>query len=57
VSDKTAAKMLDLPKAEFQRLVGEGVLPRPVKLGDAERWRVEDLQRALDGQQTGLGGW
>ena len=57
VSDKNAAKMLDIPCVEFQRLVQEGVLPRPVKVGEHDRWRVADLERAMSGEWTELSPW
>ena len=57
VSDKTAAKMFEIPHAEFRRLVDEGLLPRPVKLGQHERWKVEDLERVMSGQSTELAPW
>lgn len=44
-SEKTAAKMLDLPQSEFLRLVEVGALPGPVRVGPHERWRVDDLAR------------
>lgn len=48
----TAAAMLDLPATRFRELVAAGALPPPVRLGDDERWRVADLNAALNGQPT-----
>ena len=49
VKAQTAAAMLDLPPAEFMRLVGAGALPPPVKIGQHERWRVEQLNAIIRG--------
>lgn len=50
VSDATAAKMLDLPLSTFQRLVGEGVLPRGREIAAGIiRHDVDNLRRAVKG--------
>lgn len=49
VKAQTAAAMLDMPPAEFMRLVGAGALPPPVKIGQHERWRVEQLNAIIRG--------
>lgn len=49
VKAQTAAAMLDMPPAEFMRLVGAGALPPPVKIGQHERWRVEQLSAIIRG--------
>ena len=49
VKAQTAAAMLDMPPAEFLRLVGAGALPPPVKIGQHERWRVEQLNAIIRG--------
>jgi predicted DNA-binding transcriptional regulator AlpA len=49
VRAQTAAAMLDMPPAEFMRLVGAGALPPPVKIGQHERWRVEQLNAIIRG--------
>ncbi|WP_172331035.1 AlpA family transcriptional regulator [Mangrovicoccus sp. HB161399] len=49
VTDKTAAAMLDMPCAEFRRLVSAGALPSPVRLGHHERWRVAQIEAILSG--------
>lgn len=49
-SDRTAAKLLDMTRAEFRSLVEAGALPPPVKLGNAlQRWRVRDLEAIVTG--------
>lgn len=48
VSDREAAGMLSMGRSTFWRAVGEGALPQPVKIGGITRWRVSDLQRAIE---------
>lgn len=48
-AERTAARMLDLPVAAFRKLVSEGALPPPLRIGGYERWRVDDLRAILDG--------
>ena len=49
VKAATAAAMLDMPQAEFLRLVEHGALPPPVRIGKHERWRVEQLNAIIRG--------
>tara|TARA_R100000789_G_scaffold22155_1_gene24883 strand:+ start:4200 stop:4409 length:210 start_codon:yes stop_codon:yes gene_type:complete len=49
VKDTTAAKLLDLPAAEFRRLVNSGALPPPCRIGGHHRWRVADINAILNG--------
>lgn len=55
-SDTTAAKLLDLPKAEFAKLVAAGHLPRPHRIGPVERFDVDELRRVIRGDKIGGGG-
>ncbi len=48
-NDRNAAALLDMKPAEFRGLVDDGVLPRPTKIGDFERWDVEQLQSIARG--------
>jgi len=53
----TAAKMLDLPLSDFNRLVADGVLPpgRDIAPG-LTRWDVETLRRIVRGDAVdGMG--
>ena len=47
--ERRAAEALCLSRTEFVRLVDQGALPPPVKIGPHKRWRVEDLQAILSG--------
>ena len=49
VKAQTAAAMLDMPPREFLRLVERGALPPPVRIGEHERWRVEQLNAIIRG--------
>jgi hypothetical protein len=55
-SEKRAADLLDMPKSTFRDLVAGGVLPRPMVIGNCERWDVEALQRAIRGELETLDG-
>jgi len=52
-NEKNAAGSLDLKPAEFRSLVAEGVLPKPIKIGDHERWDVEQLRAIATGDLAG----
>lgn len=49
VKAETAARMLDLPVAEFLRLVAEKALPPPRRIGDHQRWDVAQIEATLRG--------
>lgn len=48
VPAKQAAFMLSIGVSTLWRDVKAGKLPAPVKVGGATRWRVCDLERALE---------
>ena len=47
--ESKAAAELDRPVSEFRALVDAGVLPRPVRIGGLERWRMVDIEAILSG--------
>lgn len=50
VTEKTAAKMMDMSATKFRELVNFGAFPKPISLaGGIERWRVADLEAIIDG--------
>lgn len=50
VSDRSAARLLDMKLDRFRELVAAGALPSPCRIApDVERWDVEELQAALKG--------
>ena len=50
VRDTKAAEMLDMPAAEFRRLVAAGALPQPVRIGPHARWPVSQIEAILSGK-------
>ncbi len=54
-NDKNAAALLDMKPAEFRGLVDDGVLPKPTKIGEFERWDVEQLQSIARGDAAAGG--
>jgi len=49
--ERTAAQLLDMAPATFRRLVADGVLPPPCRVGEIERWDVEELQAIMRGRK------
>lgn len=47
---RTAAALLDMPPAEFARLVDRGSLPGPVRIAGHERWDTEHLRKIATGE-------
>lgn len=48
LTNAQAAARLGLSRASFYRLVADETLPPPIKLGASARWRVADLDGAVD---------
>ena len=49
-SERTAARLLDMKPSEFVRLVEQGALPKPVKIGgEFVRWSVKELEAIKTG--------
>ncbi|WP_376872293.1 hypothetical protein [Albirhodobacter sp. R86504] len=49
-AEKTAASLLDMRPHEFRSLVNAGALPRPIRIGEVERWRVDQLKAIATGE-------
>ena len=49
VAAEDAAKLLGLSRRTFERLLGTGRIPRPLRLGRRRLWRVAELQAWTDG--------
>lgn len=49
VKAETAARMLDMPVAEFLRLVEARSLPPPRRIGEHQRWDVAQIEATLRG--------
>ena len=48
ISAKTGAELLDVSERQWHRLVQRGLLPRPIKLGRNTRWRMAEVEAALE---------
>jgi excisionase family DNA binding protein len=44
VKASEAAKLLDMSRAHFYRMLKSGRAPAPVRLGGCVRWRVDELR-------------
>jgi predicted DNA-binding transcriptional regulator AlpA len=49
-SDRSAAKLLDMKRAEFRGLVDGGHLPKPKDIGGFKRWDMNELYRIVSGE-------
>lgn len=54
-SERTAARLLDMPPAAFRDLVDKGHLPPPRRIGAVERFDVAELQAVIRGDKIGGG--
>lgn len=52
VTDKEAAGLLSIGKSTFWANVKKGLLPPPIKIGGATRWRVSDLLQCVEASLT-----
>ena len=48
ISAKTGAELLDVSERQWHRLVQRGLLPRPIRLGRNTRWRMTEVEAALE---------
>lgn len=48
ISARTGAELLDVSERQWHRLVERGLLPRPIKLGRNTRWRLAEVEAALE---------
>lgn len=49
---ETLAKRLNLPASAIDQFVKRGLLPQPIKIGEAVLWRWESVDTFLQSQQT-----
>ncbi|MCL2877132.1 MAG: helix-turn-helix domain-containing protein [Betaproteobacteria bacterium] len=54
VNDVYAARLLSIGRSTLWREVNAGRLPKPIKIGGVTRWRVSDLHRYVDNQDTSI---
>ena len=48
ISARTGAELLDVSERQWHRLVQRGLLPRPIKLGRNTRWKLAEVEAALE---------
>lgn len=41
-------KILAISRATFYKCINDGILPKPIKLGTASRWRNSDIQNYIN---------
>lgn len=51
ISAVELAKALSISKGTVYGLCRQGILPEGMKLGRSRRWRVVDVQKALEGKK------
>ncbi len=51
VKEKTAARLLDMPRTLFSTLVKGGALPGPCRIMNEERWDVAELTAIMRGNK------
>ncbi len=51
---ETLAKRLELKPGAIDQLVTRGILPAPVMIGDALRWKWATVEQALEGTRRGM---
>lgn len=52
IRDEAAAKMLGCSKSTFWRRVGDGTIPRPVKIGGMSRWPRSEIVAVIERAKT-----
>lgn len=45
---KAVEKAVCLKKSKIYRMVGAGDFPKPLKIGGATRWRIEEVQKWVE---------
>lgn len=48
ISARTGAELLDVSERQWHRLVQRGLLPKPIRLGRNTRWRLAEVEAALE---------
>jgi predicted DNA-binding transcriptional regulator AlpA len=54
LSRRSLADKLDLAEGAIDQLVKRGILPEPVTIGEAKRWRWDDVDARLRGVAAGV---
>jgi Prophage CP4-57 regulatory protein (AlpA). len=48
ISARTGAELLDVSERQWHRLVARGLLPKPIRLGRNTRWKLAEVEAALE---------
>ena len=48
LSDQSASALLGISRATWWRRVADGTFPAPVKIGNATRWRRDEIVAAVE---------
>lgn len=51
ISARTGAELLDVSERQWHRLVQRGLLPKPIRLGRNTRWKLAEVEAALEAIQ------
>jgi predicted DNA-binding transcriptional regulator AlpA len=49
LSSRDLERVFGLGERTLRKLVADGTLPAPIRIGRARRWRHDDIVRSLDG--------
>lgn len=53
ISARTGAELLDVSERQWHRLVQRGLLPKPIRLGRNTRWKLAEVETALEALTPG----
>ncbi|HRK09495.1 MAG TPA: helix-turn-helix domain-containing protein [Thauera sp.] len=48
IAARTGAELLDISERQWHRLVQRGLLPKPIRLGRNTRWKLAEVEAALE---------
>lgn len=57
LSRKEAAEYVSVSMGHWDKLVAEGIMPKPLSLSGVKRWRRADIDDALSNLSRPLSGW
>ena len=52
IRDEEVAKRLSCGKSTVWRWASEGIIPKPIKIGGASRWRRSEIDAAINSATT-----
>jgi len=48
IAARRGAELLDISERQWHRLVQRGLLPKPIRLGRNTRWKLAEVEAALE---------